>query len=84
MSLLVKLSQPVARSIVHRPDIYQVVAYTHRVFYKQAADGQPTVMARRQGRRYNLEHGRLDGKDGEGFQPVTYQGRLDWQDKTEI
>ncbi|KAK8074102.1 hypothetical protein PG994_005001 [Apiospora phragmitis] len=64
----------------------KVSAYAHGIFYKRDAEGQPTIMARRQGGRYDPGLARLDAKEDLGANPwrIKVQNvRLDWQDKNQ-
>ncbi|KAK6839940.1 hypothetical protein PG987_005806 [Apiospora arundinis] len=88
-NLLVKLPQPSATGTGPRPEICKVVAYAHGIFYKRDDEGRPTIMARRQGGRYDLELVRLDLKEDSGenegnpWRIKVQNVRLDWQDRTE-
>ncbi|OCK74674.1 hypothetical protein K432DRAFT_310270, partial [Lepidopterella palustris CBS 459.81] len=66
------------------PDSCKVRAYAHGWFYKRDAEGQPYVMARRNGAGYKLELVRLKGKEEKGENPWRISAlkvTLDWQDK---
>ncbi|KAK6856614.1 hypothetical protein PG995_006801 [Apiospora arundinis] len=88
-NLLVKLPQPCATGTGPRPESCKVVAYAHGIFYKRDDEGRPTIMARRQGGRYDLELVRLYLEEDSGENEINpwrikvQNVRLDWQDRTE-
>ncbi|KAI0005666.1 hypothetical protein F4779DRAFT_597888 [Xylariaceae sp. FL0662B] len=67
--LLIELPQPTTKKAIKQPQSCNVIAYAVAWLYRRDSEGQPRVMVRRNGARYELEMVRVKELEEKGENP---------------